>query len=111
LSERSIQNLRVPTPATLQQILEEEDAYVFTAEMLSQSADTWEAFDRLADQPVVAFFEPPSLDDRIINQYALFSLMSSAPARPDVWLSEHVHFVQRIIIQAALKWEIRDKLE
>jgi hypothetical protein len=98
-------------PAKLQRILGEEDAYVFTAEMLSQSADTLETFDRLANQPFVVFFEPPSLDDRIINQYALFSLMSSPTARLDEWLGKHLELVRRIIIPAELKWEIRDKLD
>jgi len=98
-------------PEALQQILEEEDAYVFTAEMLSQSVTELEEFDQLADQPFVTFFEPPSLDDRIVNQHALFSLMSSPSAQLDPWVAEHPDLVRRIIIPAELKWEIRDKLD
>jgi hypothetical protein len=98
-------------PETLQKILEEEDAFVFTAEMLSRSAETLEAFDRLSNTSFTVFFEPPSLDDRIINQHALFSLMSSPAARLDDWLAEHDEIVRRIIIPADLKWEIRDRLD
>ena len=79
--------------------------------MLSRSVTTLEAFDQLAEQPFVTFFEPPSLDDRIVNQYALFSLMSSPSAQLDPWLAEHAELARRIIIPAELKWEIRDKLD
>lgn len=98
-------------PAVLQQILKKEDADVFTAEMLGQSAVSLEVFDSLSEQLFVAFFEPPSLDERITNQYALFSLMSSPTARLDDWLAGYAHLVRRIIIPAELKWEIRDKLD
>jgi hypothetical protein len=35
-------------------------------------------FDNLAERPFVLFLEPPSLDPRITNQFALFSLMPGA---------------------------------
>jgi hypothetical protein len=34
------------------------------------------------------FVEPPSFDERIVNQYALFPLMSRADASLDDWLAE-----------------------
>src|SRR5262249_16919263 len=43
---------------------------------------------RAAEDDVVLFFEPPALDDRIVNQYALFSLRSSPSARLDAWLEQ-----------------------
>jgi hypothetical protein len=98
-------------PDNLQDLLQAEAADVFTCEMLSAAADSLAAFDRLADEPFVLFFEPPSLDDRIVNQAALFSLMSSPTARLDAWLAEHRAAARRIIIPAALKAEVRDKLD
>ena len=98
-------------PDGLQAILREEDADVFTSEMLMREANSLEAFDRLAPEPFVIFFEPPSLDDRIVNQAALFSLMSSPSARLDHWLADRPAVYRRIIIPAALKREVRDKLD
>lgn len=98
-------------PDSLKAILKEEDAAVFTAEMLSRSAQSLAEFDRLASEPFVAFLEPPALDDRITNQHALFSLMSKATANLGDWITQHPHFFRRIIIPAALKWEVRDKLD
>jgi hypothetical protein len=98
-------------PDVLQPLLQQEGANVFTAEMLQEAAATLSEFDQLAEMPFVAFFEPPSLDDRIVNQFALFSLMSHGTARLDRWLGDHPDLFRRIIIPAELKWEVRDKLD
>jgi FRG domain len=97
-------------PGVLRAILDEEGSDVFTAEMLARAAGTLREFDALGEDFLV-FFEPPSLDDRIVNQFALFSLMSRATARQDQWLARHPHLCRRIILPAALKWEVRDKLD
>jgi hypothetical protein len=98
-------------PERLRRELDEEGANVFTAEMLGRAAATLKDFDRLADEPFVAFFEPPSLDERIVNQFALFSLMSSPTAALDQWLKAHPGLARRVILPARLKWEVRDKLD
>ena len=98
-------------PKKLKQVLREEGSYTFTVDMLSSIARTPAEFDRLAGEPFVVFFEPPSLDDRIVNQFALFSLMSSPNAALDDWLNEHPELCRKIIIPAEVKWEVRDKLD
>ena len=98
-------------PEQLRCHLEEEGSDVFTVEMLDHSAPELEDLQRLSPEEFLLFFEPPSLDDRIVNQFALFSVMSSASATLDVWLETHSDLAQKIVIPAALKWEIRDKLD
>ncbi len=67
--------------------------------------------DGLADAPFLLFFEPPSMDDRIVNQYALFSVMSRAASGVEAWMERHPELCRKVIVPAALKWEIRDKLD
>jgi hypothetical protein len=98
-------------PARLKALLEEEGSHVFTVDMLDQVAMSLEEFDRLSVTEYVAFLEPPSLDARIVNQFALFSLLSHADTRLDTWLKQHPEVYQRIMIPASLKREIRDKLD
>ncbi len=57
------------------------------------------------------FMEPPSLDDRMVNQFALFSFMLDPDADKMDWLNNHPRLYKKIIIPAQLKWEIRDKLD
>jgi len=98
-------------PEPLTRVLRAEGSDVFTAEMLARAAPTLPSLDSLAGQPFVVFLEPPSLDDRIVNQFALFSLMSSPTAQLDDWLGERPDVCRRLVIPAALKWEVRDKLD
>jgi hypothetical protein len=98
-------------PETLRIILDEEGSNAFTVQMLNRVASTLSEYDRVVGGECVVFFEPPSLDDRIVNQFALFSMMSSATARLDHWLERHAEIFRRLIIPAELKWEVRDKLD
>ena len=98
-------------PDRLKEILREEGSDVFTAEMLSRVSGTLPGFDRLAAEQFVVFFEPPSLDERIVIQFALFSLVSSPHANLKAWLDEHPGVFRRIVLPASLKWEVRDKLD
>lgn len=99
-------------PQVLKDVASRECAGVFSADMLDEAASTLARFDELGERnPFVVFMEPPSLDARIINQFALFSLMSSPTARLDDWLTQHPGLHRRLIIPASLKWEVRDKLD
>jgi hypothetical protein len=51
------------------------------------------------------------LDERIVNQFALFGLMSSPTANMQDWLNDHPDLYRRLILPADLKWEVRDKLD
>jgi hypothetical protein len=98
-------------PDMLKRLLQEEGSNAFTVDMLSRVAGSLAQFDQLSPDEFVVFFEPPSLDDRIVNQFALFSMMSSPIARLDRWLEEHPELCRRVIIPRELKWEVRDKLD
>jgi len=98
-------------PKPLRKILKDDDANIFTTEMLNSVATSVAQFDALGNDDFVLFFEPPSLDERIVNQFALFSLPSSATLSLEELLQRRENMVRRIIIPAALKWEIRDKLD
>lgn len=98
-------------PERLKSLLEEEGSNVFTVDMLAELCPTLAEFDALSEDEFVVFFEPPSLDDRIVNQFALFSTMSSPDAQLGDWLQNHPTVYRRIIIPAELKWEVRDKLD
>ena len=97
-------------PARLKRIMLKEGSETLTVDMLARFA-TLNDFDALAHRPFLVFMEPPAIDRRILNQFALFSLMSSPTADMDDWLREHPSLCRRVIIPAKLKWEIRDKLD
>jgi len=98
-------------PDQLKVIIEEEGSHIFTAEMLDKAARSLSEMQSLKPEDYIVFFEPPSIDQRIVNQYAVFSMMSNPDTQLHEWLgfTDIRHF--RIIIPRELKWEIRDKLD
>ena len=92
-------------------MLDYEGANVFTPELLNRAAPGFRELDALADEPFCLFLEPPSLDERIVNQYALFALVSSPTTSLDDWLSGREELIRKIVVPAELKWEVRDKLD
>jgi hypothetical protein len=98
-------------PERLRQALRQEGSNVFTSDLLQTVNNSLHELEELQPEPYVLFLEPPSLDARIVHQYALFSMMSTAQSVLHDWLSARPELYFRIIIPAALKWEVRDKLD
>ena len=92
------------------------EGFKFTTEQLKHGIEDLNRLNQLHKKcgDFVIFLEPPSLDYRIVNQYALFSMMSSPKKYLSEWLEEHADIddlYHKIIIPAELKWQIRDHLD
>jgi hypothetical protein len=98
-------------PPEMKTLLDNEGANVFTVDMLGTLIGTLSEFEHLSRSEFLVFFEPPSMNDRIINQFAFFSVLSNPKLALDNWLQERPCSSRKIIIPASLKWEIRDKLD
>ncbi len=99
-------------PKSLRDILRRERAFLFSVEMLEEIKNLSE-FDALATHSGVfpLFFEPPSLDHRIVNQGAILSMLPGARMVMSDFLKAHPELGRKILIPKELKWEIRDKLD
>jgi FRG domain len=92
-------------------------ARIFSIDALHSSIPDLAALDKLkaANYDVAIFFEPPAIDERIVNQFAYFSALSDPFMTMDEWLSKpeisKVVSCTKVVIPHSLKWEIRDKLD
>jgi hypothetical protein len=98
-------------PPPLCDELQREASDVFTPEMLAAVVTSLEQLESLSAAPALVFLEPPSLDQRIVTQYALFSLLTDPRAEMQDWVTAHPDLCRRVIIPASIKWEVRDKLD
>lgn len=101
-------------PNILQEELKEEGSFTFTSDQLDKIIGaTITNINKFKEQEsdALVFFEPLSIDSRIINQYALFSFMINPDTNIRSWLSSHPSLYKKIIVPSSLKWEIRDKLD
>jgi hypothetical protein len=100
-------------PPIYRGVIEDKQTWILTVELLE------EMFGDIADLDAAGhskgdffvFFEPPSIDQRLFNQFAYFSIGSRPDLAFDVWLQDHPEIWFKIIIPKELKWEIRDKLD
>lgn len=104
------ENLKKYLPDNLNEKLNSVGSNSFTIDMLKQTYRNINELSKEKSDFVVAF-EPPSLDDRIVNQYAIFTFMSHSNAVLNEWLLDKPELYFRIKIPAEMKWEIRDKLD
>lgn len=98
-------------PNTLQSRLDKADSSIFTIGMLEKLIPNFEAMKALSEDPYAIFFEPSSMIDRIVNQYALFSVVSDSSVLLSELIERNETECRKIIIPKNVKLEIRDKLD
>lgn len=111
-------------PGPLRGVLAQEGSAVFTPELLAMfSAQTrgglpfdaemsWlDQVEREQGEPYLLFLEPPSVDSRIVQQSALFSLLSNPEVTLDEWLAPRRGLARKVVVRRGLKPEVRDWLD
>ena len=106
-----VKSFKAYMPKVLQAKLEDTDSSIFTIGMLEKLIPGFESMRSLSDQPYAIFFEPSSMIDRIVNQYALFSVVSDSSVLLSDLIRKNEIECRKIIIPREAKLEIRDKLD
>lgn len=96
-------------PDEYKAMLEDEDAYLFTDDMLEEIS--LKKYDQAMGDSAMAFMEPPSIDQRIINQYACFSIVPSGIRNIEKFFADKTTNTVRYILDKDLRWEVRDFLD
>lgn len=87
------------------------NSYVLTVDMLEKIVSDLDTYDQDMGIKAFAFLEPPSIDARIINQYALFSIIPNSLSALDDMLAIMTNKTTKIVIDKNAKWSIRDTLD
>ena len=94
-------------------LLREHCTNVFSVEVLSDKFRTMDAFDaaeRKPGQRSLLFFDPPSISQRIVNQFAFFSVMPDPCFDTQGWLEAHPDWYWKVVISARHKREFCERL-
>ncbi|HCR29498.1 MAG TPA: FRG domain-containing protein [Opitutae bacterium] len=100
-------------PEVIRDALALQGGFVFTTETLASAIPTLDDLDELSNPETdyAIFFEPPSVDERIVNQFAYFSVLTNPELSMNTWLNSTTAPSVKIVVWKELKWEIRDKLD
>lgn len=91
--------------------LREEHAYLFTVEMLNEVVQSLDNYDDDMENNSMILLEPPSIDQRIINQYSYFSVIPREISNIESFLNLKTENTIKYVIDKSLKWRIRDMLD
>lgn len=106
-----IQELNSLLPLEYRQKLDSERAFLFTIDMLKSMADSLDDYDQHMEKNSIVLIEPPSIDQRIINQYSYFSVIPKEIKDIEEFLEVNTSNTVKYTIDKSLKWRIRDMLD
>ncbi len=98
-------------PEKFKNVMRSERSKVFSVEMLYRAANSIEEYDKITAGKSMVIMEPPSVDPRIVNQYAFFSVIPGQVKNIETFLSEYTEGTIKYKIAKELKWRIRDFLD
>lgn len=98
-------------PQKYQDKLKEENAYLFTVDMLDEVSKSISEYDNSMNGKATVLIEPPSIDPRIINQYSYFSIIPKNMENIEEFLEQNTNDTVKYIISKDLRWQIRDMLD
>ena len=106
-----VDELHSMLPAKYQRVMEESQTTVFSLKMLESACKDPMQYDEDMQGKAMLIVEPPSIDQRIINQYSFFSVIPSGMTSIEGFLCEHTEKTVKYIISRDIKWQIRDLLD
>lgn len=98
-------------PPEYRKQLSEESSYLFTVEMLDNLVQHLDEYDTDMKDRAMILIEPPSIDQRIINQYSYFSIVPREVTNIEDFLEQNTSHTIKYVIDSSLKWRIRDMLD
>ncbi len=98
-------------PEKYKEALSKNKTFIFTVDDLSRIVGTLEQYDEDMGSSALVNIEPPSIDQRIINQYSFFSIIPSGMGDIEKFLDECTENTVRYIIKKEIRWAVRDLLD
>ena len=98
-------------PEKYRRVLEENHSFVFSVDSLMQVADNLDTYDADMGARAMASIEPPSVDQRIINQYSFFSIVPNGMTDIEDFLDKCTTRTVRFLIRKEIRWNVRDLLD
>lgn len=93
-----IPEMNTKMPEIYRKKLQEERAYLLTVEMMDALASNLKKFDQDMGTDALPLIEPPSIDQRIINQYSYFMVVPAGVTDVEEFLDRHTEKTIKYII-------------
>ena len=106
-----VNELHALLPEKYQRIMEKSQTTVFSLKMLQEACDSLEEYDAEMADSAMLIVEPPSIEQRIINQYSFFSIVPMGMRDVVRFLDAYTDKTVRYILKKEIRWQVRDLLD
>ena len=103
--------LKQQLPERYREALDAKKTFVFSVDTLKSVTDSIGEYDRDMAGNALVLLEPPSIDQRIVNQYSFFTVIPSEMTNMESFLDTHTSKTVKYIIDRKLRWDMRDILD
>ena len=106
-----IPDLKKHLPDEYRKVLDEANSSVYTMDQLDQvTGGSLDKYDRDMGDAGMVVLEPPSMDQRVVNQYSFFSVVPAGMEDIDGYLEKTENTV-KYVISKEIRWHLRDALD
>lgn len=98
-------------PEKYKAVLEEKRTFIFSVENLAHVTNSIDEYDTDMDGNSLVLLEPPSIDQRIVNQYSFFTVTPKGIVGLEEFLEKNTNNTVKYIIDKSLRWDLRDILD
>jgi len=106
-----VKELNEKLPIKYKKALEEKRTFIFSVDNLSRVVDSIKQFDEDMKASSLVTIEPPSIDQRIVNQYSFFTLVPHGITDLEKYLDENTNNTVKYVINKDIRWDVRDILD
>ncbi len=107
-----VRALNKKLPAKYRKKLKDNSTHMFSVKTLTEVAETIQEYDRDMGSKSFVTVEPPSIDERIVNQYAFFSLVPAGIKDLAQYLDDLKDVeTKKYIIDKKIRWALREYLD
>ncbi len=106
-----VEKLHSALPEEYKKEIADNNQRIFTIEMLNHVCRNLDQYDSAMKNNNMVIVEPPSMDERMMNQYSFFSIVPAGVEKVDDILKFHEDAVKKYVISRNIRWQIRDMLD
>ena len=106
-----VNELHAMLPPKYQEVMKRAHTTVFSLKMLQESCESPEQYDLDMNGKAMLVVEPPSIEQRIINQYSFFTIVPLDTVNVVDFLSQYTEKTVKYVIRKELRWRVRDLLD
>ncbi len=99
-------------PESYKKAVRKKNSMIFTVDMLKElTGNSLKQYDQDMGNSAMVIFEPPSLNQRIINQHSFFTAVPTGIEDIEQFLADNTSDTVKYVIDKKLRWRVRDMLD